>query len=206
MEAGSLWKVPFLVDGRIHLLDAVAFSIDLPNRTCTILFTKPLAESMRACDQFKSPSGCTKVDCEHSHGYVVSFEELIDDSSTSEIFPGKRCYAPRPNGLWLQAVIVSILDAETASIRFSDSSESIPVSADQLWCPSDRDLSETSDSSTGSELDRSDSDSFSATPGAKKQPTGFADWEKHTKGIGSKLLAKMGYKPVRSFETVSCLH
>ncbi|OWK03001.1 ZGPAT [Cervus elaphus hippelaphus] len=135
--------------------------------------------------------------CRFSHGQVVSVDELrpFQDPDLSSLQAGSACLAKRQDGLWYPAQITDV-DSGYYTVKFDSLllKEAV-VEGDSILPPLRTEPAGSSDS------DGSDADDPSyarvVEPGAANPGTcssAFAGWEVHTRGIGSRLLAKMGYE------------
>ncbi|KAF5921488.1 hypothetical protein HPG69_008250 [Diceros bicornis minor] len=132
-----------------------------------------------------------------SHGQVVSVDELrpFQDPDLSSLKAGSACLAKQQDGLWYPARITDV-DSGYYTVKFDSLllKEAV-VEGDCILPPLRTEPAGSSDS------DSSDPDDPSyarvVEPGAADHGTcssAFAGWEVHTRGIGSRLLAKMGYE------------
>lgn len=167
-----------------------------------VMFTNPTHLEMKPCDYYLS-GDCkfTEEKCKFSHGEVISLSLLKDyeDPDFSSIKNGSKILAKNSNanGLWQRAVVKE-MDKDTFTIKFESNldehilpiEEILPLNAD-----AESEISSSDDDSeSGSETDDRNTEwfvqkSLSTTPASEK----LGEWEKYTKGIGSKLMQQMGY-------------
>ncbi|XP_057559908.1 zinc finger CCCH-type with G patch domain-containing protein [Hippopotamus amphibius kiboko] len=162
-----------------------------------VLYLYPTHKSLKPCPFFLEGKCRFQESCRFSHGQVVSVGELrpFQDPDLSSLQAGSACLAKRQDGLWYPARITDV-DSGYYTVKFDSLllKEAV-VEADSILPPLRKEPVGSSDS------DGSDTDDASyarvVEPGAADPGTcssAFAGWEVHTRGIGSRLLAKMGYE------------
>ncbi|ELV11344.1 Zinc finger CCCH-type with G patch domain-containing protein, partial [Tupaia chinensis] len=134
--------------------------------------------------------------CRFSHGQVVPVDELrpFQDPDLSTLQAGSACLAKHQDGLWYPARITDV-DSGYYTVKFDSLllKEAV-LEGDSVLPPLRTEATESSSS------DSSDSDvsSYARVVGSGTVDTtcslAFAGWEAHTRGIGSRLLTKMGYE------------
>lgn len=162
-----------------------------------VLYLYPTHKSLKPCPFFLEGKCRFKENCRFSHGQVVSVDELrpFQDPDLSLLQTGSACLAKHQDGLWHPARITDV-DNGYYTVKFDSLllKEAV-VEGDSILPPLRTEAAESSDSDTG---DASDS-SYARVVEPNTVDTGtcssaFAGWEVHTRGIGSKLLVKMGYE------------
>uniref|UniRef100_A0A8C5KY96 Zinc finger CCCH-type with G patch domain-containing protein n=1 Tax=Jaculus jaculus TaxID=51337 RepID=A0A8C5KY96_JACJA len=162
-----------------------------------VLYLYPTHKSLKPCPFFLEGKCRFKDNCRFSHGQVVSVDELrpFQDPDLSLLQVGSACLAKHQDGLWYPARITDV-DNGYYTVKFDSLllKEAV-VEGDSILPPLRTEATESSDSDSG---DTGDS-SYARVVESSTADTGtcssaFAGWEVHTRGIGSKLLAKMGYE------------
>ncbi|XP_069807815.1 zinc finger CCCH-type with G patch domain-containing protein [Dendropsophus ebraccatus] len=164
-----------------------------------VLYLYPTHKAMKPCPYFLDGKCRFNENCRFSHGQVVSIDELqvFEEPDLSNLRIDTPCLAKHEDGIWYPARITDIddnfytvkydslllkgavleVDAIIPPLRERDSSSS-----------EDEDLEGAEDSGYAKVL--LDSGEVGVTPASSD----FAGWEAHTRGIGSKLMARMGYE------------
>lgn len=154
-----------------------------------VLFTQPLYPAMKACSFFLEGS-CkfTAENCKFSHGHTVPFSELqpYQEPDFTLARVGGSCRAKHTDDLWYPAVISSL--GETMEVHFTTLNVTAQLELDHVMPLADS--SDESDISSDSSEEVRVVEGWPPSSGLN-QPLG--DWEKYTKGVGSRLLSKMGY-------------
>ncbi|XP_045385339.1 zinc finger CCCH-type with G patch domain-containing protein [Lemur catta] len=162
-----------------------------------VLYLYPTHKSLKPCPFFLEGKCRFKENCRFSHGQVVSLDELrpFQDPDLSSLQAGSACLAKHQDGLWHSARITDV-DSGYYTVKFDSLllREAV-VEGDSILPPLRTEAAESSDSDSGSLDDSSYArvvESGPADPGTCS--SAFAGWEVHTRGIGSRLLTKMGYE------------
>ncbi|XP_063003287.1 zinc finger CCCH-type with G patch domain-containing protein [Elgaria multicarinata webbii] len=166
-----------------------------------VLYLYPTHKSLKPCPFFLDDKCRFKENCRFSHGQVVSVEELrpFEEPDLSSLAVGSACLARHQDGIWYAAKITDI-DSGYYTVKFDSLllKEAV-VEGDGIMPP----LRVEESSSSESEGDEVDDAAYakvidSGTPENGEGPStcnsSFGSWEAHTRGIGSKLLAQMGYE------------
>lgn len=176
-----------------------------------VLFTTPTYNAMKPCSFFlEGRCRYGDTECKFSHGHVVKISQLLpyQEPNFSLASVGGRCRARHTDGLWYEGVISSIeASLEYITVHFSklnttlmlDSSSVIPLAVSSDESSSDG-VSDNDDGVSDNEEEE--------VRVLEWKPTGLqralGEWEKHTTGIGSKLMAKMGYEIGKGLGRDSC--
>ncbi|XP_061551219.1 zinc finger CCCH-type with G patch domain-containing protein isoform X3 [Phycodurus eques] len=155
-------------------------------------------KSMKPCPFYLEDKCRFQENCRFSHGEVVYVSELRDflDCDLSNLEEGSSCLTRHEDGIWYPARITDIDDGfytvKFDSLLLKDA----VVEADHLIPP----LREEDPLSSDSDPDDAADDAAyakvleSAGESTASNTAIFGGWEVHTRGIGSKLMLKMGYE------------
>ncbi|XP_008072898.1 zinc finger CCCH-type with G patch domain-containing protein [Carlito syrichta] len=162
-----------------------------------VLYLYPTHKSLKPCPFFLEGKCRFKENCRFSHGQVVSLDELrpFQDPDLSSLRAGSACLAKHQDGLWHAARITDV-DSGYYTVKFDSLllREAV-VEGDSILPPLRTEAAESSDSDGGDMDDASYARVVeSGTADTRPCSSAFAGWEVHTRGIGSRLLAKMGYE------------
>ncbi|NXE57183.1 ZGPAT protein, partial [Casuarius casuarius] len=163
-----------------------------------VLYLYPTHKSLKPCPFFLDDKCRFKENCRFSHGQVVAVEELqpFQEPNLSTLEVGSACLAKHSDGIWYTAKITDI-DSGYYTVKFDSLLLKEAVVEGDGIIPPLR-------SEDGASSAESDEDSVDDSGYAKAVPengewtpacsSSFGGWEAHTRGIGSKLLAQMGYE------------
>ncbi|CAG5135884.1 unnamed protein product, partial [Candidula unifasciata] len=211
---GTKCRAPFSHEyGGFHYGNAMIWSIDplaesSDEYKVRVVFINPTHPSMIPCKYFLD-GNCRFSDEEcrrsHSHPVLVSELKAFEEPDHSKIIEGCRCLAKNLDDVWHTATVIDVCDDHLVNVRFDSQQLECTVQVEHIVPLDDEDSSSSDDedSSSGDEggpsglLRSGDADSDSNLPVYLWKPAQTTDklgaWERHTKGIGSKLMAKMGY-------------
>uniref|UniRef100_A0A3B4G7E3 Zinc finger CCCH-type with G patch domain-containing protein n=1 Tax=Pundamilia nyererei TaxID=303518 RepID=A0A3B4G7E3_9CICH len=166
-----------------------------------VLYIYPTQKSMKPCPFYLEDKCRFQDNCRFSHGEVVYVSELREflDSDLSNLEEGSSCLARHEDGIWHPGKIKEI-DSGFYTVKFDSLLlKDAVVEADGVIPPlrEDDPLSSESDSD-----DIGDGDDamgyakgvFMSGHHRERCYANFGGWEAHTRGIGSKLMLKMGYE------------
>ncbi|XP_056239834.1 zinc finger CCCH-type with G patch domain-containing protein [Seriola aureovittata] len=166
-----------------------------------VLYVYPTQKSMKPCP-FYLEDKCRFLDnCRFSHGEVVYVSELREfvECDLSNLEEGSSCLARHEDGIWYPAKIKDI-DSGFYTVKFDSLlMKDAVVEADGVIPPLREDDPLSSDSDLDDTVDGDDV-AYAKVMDSAVEPTvllntvEFGGWEAHTRGIGSKLMIKMGYE------------
>ncbi|XP_034761651.2 zinc finger CCCH-type with G patch domain-containing protein-like [Acipenser ruthenus] len=167
-----------------------------------VLYIHPTHKSMKPCPFFLEDKCRFMENCRFSHGEVVLVSELrqFQESDLSSLEVGSSCLARHEDSIWYPATITDI-DSGYYTVKFNSLllKEAV-VEGDGIIPPMRREEESSSDSDNEELGENSayakvvDSPSTETEGLTSSCSSGFAGWEAHTRGFGSKLMAKMGYE------------
>ncbi|KMQ88384.1 zinc finger ccch-type with g patch domain-containing [Lasius niger] len=180
---------------------------DIHDIKVRVFFLNPTHKEMIPCPYFLDGS-CKFSDenCHYSHGEIVPFSSLKEykEPDFHNIKMGSRVLTKQKNNIWHRSVILKLPenDGDEYRIKFEASGKIMESSLQNLLPLDDTDL-EMSDTSDDSDHD--DDDSVCNSPSYSndqlihkslltlQSTESLGNWEKHTRGMGSKIMAQMGY-------------
>ncbi|XP_067662234.1 zinc finger CCCH-type with G patch domain-containing protein-like isoform X1 [Haliotis asinina] len=210
---GMKCRAPFSHDwGGLAYHNALVFQVE-PSITddeipkVSVMFCNPTHISMVPC-RFFLDGRCrfSEEKCKYSHGHVVNIKDLqaYQDPDYSHVQVGGKCFARYSDDVWHPASIDDVADGEV-TVTFTSHGNSETVELQDIL-PQEQhvddsllsdDEKEEEPSTSSQTISREDSDSEDELPvflwKPPKTTAALGEWEQYTKGIGSKLMAKMGY-------------
>jgi len=176
--------------------------LDVNDTKVKVFFTYPMSNSMLSCPYYMSGK-CKYSDtkCKFSHGYYVSLANIksFQQINYSTLTRDSSCLAKsQSDGLWYKAIIDDFQDDDKFVVKYVDHDMIDTIDIEDIL-PLNNDDCEDMDNSVLNNCDIANDNSDDETQ--KDMPimawncssSAMAEWEAHTKGIGSKLMAKMGY-------------
>ncbi|XP_075032725.1 zinc finger CCCH-type with G patch domain-containing protein [Mixophyes fleayi] len=164
-----------------------------------VLYLYPTHKAMKPCPYFLDDKCNFNESCRFSHGQVVAVNELqeFEEPDLGSLGLDTSCLARHNDSIWYPARITDI-DNGFYTVKFdSVLLKEAVLEADALIPPlRERDSSSSSDDDEEGAEDSGyarvlmDSGEAGTAPCSSE----FAGWEAHTRGIGSKLMARMGYE------------
>ncbi|XP_064888305.1 zinc finger CCCH-type with G patch domain-containing protein [Columba livia] len=167
-----------------------------------VLYLYPTHKSLKPCPFFLDDKCRFKENCRFSHGQVVAVEELqpFQEPDLSALGVGSACLAKHSDGIWYTAKITDI-DSGYYTVKFDSlllkeavvEGDSIipPLRSDDGASSAESDEDSVDDSGYAKVIDSGVPENGEWTPACSSS---FGGWEAHTRGIGSKLLVRMGYE------------
>ncbi|XP_010177468.1 PREDICTED: zinc finger CCCH-type with G patch domain-containing protein [Mesitornis unicolor] len=167
-----------------------------------VLYLYPTHKSLKPCPFFLDDKCRFKENCRFSHGQVVSVEELqpFQEPNLSTLEVGSACLAKHSDGIWYTAKITDI-DSGYYTVKFDSlllkeavvEGDSVipPLRSEDAAESAESDEDSVDDSGYAKVIDSGVPENGEWTPACSSS---FGGWEAHTRGIGSKLLVRMGYE------------
>ncbi|XP_029362481.1 zinc finger CCCH-type with G patch domain-containing protein isoform X2 [Echeneis naucrates] len=203
--SGTRVRAPYRTTwGTLEYHNAMVVGAEPPNgdeAQVRVLYVYPTQKSMKPCP-FYLENKCRFLDnCRFSHGEVVYVSELREfaECDLSKLEEGSSCLALHKDGIWYPAKIQEI-DSGFYTVKFDSLlMKDAVVEADCVIPPlreddplsSDSDLDDTED---GDNIAYAKVMTSVIESTVMLDTTNFGGWEAHTRGIGSKLMLKMGYE------------
>lgn len=201
--SGTKVRAPYRTKwGTLEYHNAMVVGAELPDgdeAQVRVLYIYPTQKSLKPCPYYLEDK-CRFLDnCRFSHGEVVYVSELREfvECDLSNLEEGSSCLVRHEDGIWYPAKITDI-DSGFYTVKFDSLLlKSSVVEADCIIPPLREDDPLSSDSDPD---DTGDGDIMGfakvidATVESEVANAGFGGWEAHTRGIGSKLMLKMGYE------------
>lgn len=216
---GTLCRAPYLHEwGSSSYHNAMVTDIDISDDNevmVSVLFCNPTHKGMLPCEyHIEGKCKFSADQCRFSHGDSVKLEDLQEytEPNYSSLKMESPCLALFTDGLWYRAVIVDIQEKdhqftvsydnydETTTLDMKDILPLHSTGASSSSGSSDEEYEERKKKwkkNFGDDDSNNDSSEEEMLPRYFMRPTQTTEalgvWEEHTRGIGSKLMAKMGY-------------
>jgi len=161
-----------------------------------VLFLNPLIEKMKPCPYYLEGS-CrfANSDCRFSHGHKTTLTSLrvYKEPDYKEFKKGRSCLAKKSSGIWSRGIINQIEDGIRCTVRFLDENLTLEVNIEEVI--PDEDFEDSKDTKDLKQDFTDDSyTSIYNKDASLDQSKPLGAWEEHTRGIGSKIMQKFGYK------------
>ncbi|XP_061657087.1 zinc finger CCCH-type with G patch domain-containing protein [Syngnathoides biaculeatus] len=196
--SGTKVRAPYRTSwGTLEYHNAMVVGAEAPDGgepQVRVLYIHPTQKSMKPCPFYLEDKCRFQENCRFSHGEVVYMSELRDfvDCNLSSLEEGSSCLTRHEDGIWYPARITEI-DNGFYTVKFDSLllKEAV-VEADSIIPP----LREEDPLSSDSDPDDA---AYATVLESVGESTAcntaiFGGWEVHTRGIGSKLMLKMGYE------------
>ncbi|CAG9857195.1 unnamed protein product [Phyllotreta striolata] len=160
-----------------------------------VLYINPTHKEMLPCPYlFESDCKFSDEQCRFSHGEILPYSSLQEYTQPNFelLSKGSPVLAKQPDNLWYRAKISNIFDAK-CTVKFECDSKELELDLEHVL-PLEND-SESSEEDIESEYEElvSQEDIINNSLLITPESTMLGDWEKYTKGMGSKMMLKMGY-------------
>ncbi|KAL3871835.1 hypothetical protein ACJMK2_039807 [Sinanodonta woodiana] len=211
---GMRCRAPYTLEwGAMSYCNAMIAGIECGKNTdeskVRVLFCNPTHNSMLPC-KFYLEGKCrfSQSECRYSHGCLVDVEEIreFQDPDYSLLTVEGKCLARYEDDIWYKATVTSVnLKKNQVTVSY-DSYKDTATRGFEDVIPLEAESFEARDSDTDHEgrhdrcnslSNNEESDEEDALPVLLWQPkqttAALGQWEEHTRGIGSKLMLKMGY-------------
>lgn len=167
-----------------------------------VLFINPIHKEMLPCPYFLD-GNCKFSDdrCHFSHGEIVPLSNLQEykEPNFENIKLGSKVLVKQDNKLWYRSVIIKLPDEaeKLFRVRFEAKGNIAEVGLQDLvpLGTTDSEVSDISDDNENEieEIDHATKELIDKSLLTLQSNQPLGDWEKHTRGIGSKLMEQMGY-------------
>jgi len=156
-----------------------------------VVFSHPTSQKLVPCPYyFDGKCNRPSEDCKWSHGELRKLGDLeqYEEVDYRNISVGSQVLSKEKGGVWVRGKVTEIVGDEYLVQLDTGSSEPIVRSVDEL-CP----LEEKDDNEDFPVIEESEQVESFIPQEIGSSGIKFGDWENHTKGLGSKLMLKMGW-------------
>ncbi|XP_040009556.1 zinc finger CCCH-type with G patch domain-containing protein [Xiphias gladius] len=203
--SGTKVRAPFRTRwGTLEYHNAMVVGAEPPDgeeAQVRVLYVYPTQKSMKPCPFYLEDKCRFQDNCRFSHGEVVYVSELREfvECDLSNLEEGSSCLARHEDGIWYPAKIKEI-DSGFYTVKFDslllkdavfEADCVIPPLREDDPLSSDSDLDDTGD---GDQVAYAKVMDPAVESTVTLNTANFGGWEAHTRGIGSKLMLKMGYE------------
>ncbi|VDM09851.1 unnamed protein product [Wuchereria bancrofti] len=187
-----------IVDRAVHFHDAVILDFvensSEDDLKVKVLYGHPLEAAMKPCEYFLNDRCNYGNECRFSHGEEVSFSALREyqQPDISMIRENSLVLVLGENKLWSSARVTA-MDGEKLAVRLLLTGKEIAVDQNKIY-PIPQLANDDEDEAARDDLATTSWKEYKQERRGNVTIGDIGDWEKHTRGIGMKLLLKMGYR------------
>jgi len=156
-----------------------------------VVFSHPTSQKLVPCPYyFDGKCNRPSEDCKWSHGELRKLGDLeqYEEVDYRNISVGSQVLSKEKGGVWVRGKVTEIVGDEYLVQLDTGNSEPIVRSVDEL-CP----LEENDNDEDFPVIEESEQVESFIPQEIGSSGIKFGDWENHTKGLGSKLMLKMGW-------------
>ena len=178
--------------GDVASRNCIIMEIDSSTNSAVVLFTHPTDQSMLPCHYFLDGNCMFETECRFSHGYKVdlSLLESYEELDISQIQEDSVCLVySEEESIWNKGIVLQKYDT-TCDVWLERLDTKVQVPLSDVFLVKTRTENDLDSSGEESEFECRTIQTLSSTPINEG-----VYWEKHTRGIGSKLMSMMGYTP-----------
>lgn len=164
-----------------------------------VIFINPTHQEMLFCPFLSRETSCKFSDeqCKYSHGEIVDFASLqeYNEPQFDLLRVGGQVLAKQQNNLWQRATVKKLLQ-ETCLVKYHTSNKEAEVPVHETYPLTDGSDDDNDDGDSDNDKEENLEEANEAVINMSlmnPSKQSFGDWEKHTNGVGSKLMQKMGY-------------
>ena len=160
-----------------------------------LVFSHPTSERLVPCKYYlEGKCRRSEADCRWSHGEVRRLGDLAgyQEPDFTKVVEGGQVLVRGSGGVWTRARVTHILDTGQLMVKTEvGGSEPELKSEEEIYPLDDSEEDPSDDLNLTNDLDENVQSFIPQEIGASGIK--FGDWENHTKGLGSKLMLKMGW-------------
>lgn len=165
--------------------------IDYNEIKVKVMYTNPTHNKLLPCHYFlESECKFSEDKCRFSHGEIVAFADLQEylEPNYEDLSVGSFVLSKQQDRLWHRGTVMQVLP-EKCLVRLDTNKKDIQVKLEDVFP-----LNESAEAvESDSEMDQSGIEDVINMSLLNPVCEKLGDWEKYTKGVGSKLMQKMGY-------------
>ncbi|GJQ88095.1 hypothetical protein Trydic_g13107 [Trypoxylus dichotomus] len=175
------------------LICSIMNSLENNDFEVKVMFINPTHQEMLPCPYYlETDCKFSEDKCRFSHGEIVLFSSLREytEPNFESITVGSKVLAKRCDSLWYKASIKRLF-SEKCIVTFESNGKNEELELCNVWPLNNENVEGDYDTDDLSESGYDDAINMSLVIVPSSEAIG--QWETFTKGIGSKLMAKMGY-------------